>query len=167
MSLLQCLDFLCTVLPQIYLAASAWLWPCRPTCHNGKGTLGFHSKVDLRPVWTPEPLRRNLGTAAIGIEDRRWRVQGHHPFSQAGPHVECIKEPDQAEYAQANGDVDEDFANINFLFLLFTVKCRGLLIFPWRGSSFTSHHPLPLPSHPALLKLEKRRRGERCFYLIV
>lgn len=94
-------------------------------------------------------------------------MQGHHPFSQAGTHVECIKEPDQAEYAQANGDVDEDFANINFLFLLFAVKCRGLLIFPGRGSSFTSHHPLPLPAHSALLKLGKDEEGGRYCYLIV
>lgn len=86
-------------------------------------------------------------------------MQGYHPFGKTGTHVEGIEEPDQAEYAKANGDVDEDFANINFLFLLFAVKCRGLFIFPWRGGSFTSHHPLPLPAHPALLKL-KRRRGK-------
>lgn len=82
-------------------------------------------------------------------------MQGHHLFGQAGAHVEGIKEPDQAEYAEANGDVDEDFANVDLLFLLFAVECRGLLVFPWKGSSFTGHHPLPLPAHPALLKLSK------------
>ena len=125
-----------------------------PTCHNRIGTPGFHSKVDLRPVWAPEPLWGNLGTAAVGIEDGGWWVQGDHPLSQTRAHVERIKEPDQAEYAQANGDVNEDLANVEFLFLLFAVKCGGLLVFPWRGSGFAGHHPLPLPAHPALLKLE-------------
>ena len=82
-------------------------------------------------------------------------MQGHHPFGKTGPHVQGIKEPDQAKYAEADGDVDEDFANVDFLFLLLAVKCRGLLIFSWRGSSFPSHPPLPLPAHPALLKLEE------------
>lgn len=87
-------------------------------------------------------------------------MQGHHTFGKTGPHVEGVKEPDQAEYAEANGDVDEDFADIDFLFLFFAVKCRGLLILPRRGSSFTSDHPLPLPAHPALLKLENRREED-------
>lgn len=90
-------------------------------------------------------------------------MQSNHPFSQAGPHVEGIKEPDQTEYAKANGDVDENFADINFLFLLLAVKCRGLLIFPWKGSSFTGHHSLPLPAHPALLTLETRGGKTKIF----
>lgn len=57
-------------------------------------------------------------------------MQGHYPFSQDGPHVERVEKPDQTEYAQANRDVDEDFANVRFLFLLFAMKCRGLLVFP-------------------------------------
>ena len=74
-------------------------------------------------------------------------MQGHHPLGQAGPHVEGVKEPDQAEYAKADGDVDEEFADVDFLFLLFSVKCKGLVvIFPLKGSSFTGHHPLPLPA---------------------
>lgn len=127
------------------------------TCNNWLWAPGFHAKVHLRSVWAPEPLWGNLCSAAISIQDRRWRVQGHHPFGQTGPHVQGIKEPDQAEYTKANRDVDENFANVNFLFLLLAVKCRGLFIFPWRGSSLTSHHSLPLPAHPALLMLERKR----------
>lgn len=131
-----------------------------PTCHHWFGTPGFHSKIDLRSVRAPEPLRGNLRAATIGIEDRRRRVQGDHTLRQVGPHVERVKEPDQAEYAQTDGDVDEDLANIHFLLFLFTVERRGFLIFPWRGSSLPSHHPLPLPAHPTLLKLgEKQRRN--------
>lgn len=86
-------------------------------------------------------------------------MQGDYTFRQVGPHVERIEEPDQAEYAQTDGDVDEDFANVYFLFFLFAVECRGLLVFPGRGNSLPSHHPLPLPAHPTLLKLEQKKRN--------
>lgn len=84
-------------------------------------------------------------------------MQGYDPFREHGPHVERIEKPDQTEYAEANRDVYEDFANVRFLFLLFAVKCRGLLIFPESWSGFTSH-PLPLPAHSARRKLHKRER---------
>lgn len=82
-------------------------------------------------------------------------MQSCHPFGQDGSHVEGIEEPDEAEYAKTNGDVDEHFAHVNFLFLLLAMEYGGLLIFPWKASSFTRHHPLPLPAHPTLLKLSK------------
>lgn len=136
--------------------------PSRHTCHNGTGTPGFHSEIDLRPVRAPEPLWGNLRAATVGIEDRGRRVRGDHALGQVGPHVERIKEPDQAEYAQTDGDVDEDFADVDFLFFLFAVERRGFLIFPGRGRSFPCHHPLPLPAHPTLLKPdgEMRKRNE-------
>lgn len=83
-------------------------------------------------------------------------MQGYDPFRQHRPHVERIEKPDQAEYAEANGDVYEDFANVCFLFLFFAVKCRGFVIFPERGSCFTSY-PLPLPAHSTQRKLHKRK----------
>lgn len=73
-------------------------------------------------------------------------MQGYDPFRQHGTHVERIEKPDQAEYAEADGDVYENFANVRFLFLFFAVKCRGFVIFPERRSRFTSY-PLPLPAH--------------------
>lgn len=83
-------------------------------------------------------------------------MQGNDPFGQHGPHVERIEKPDQAEYAEANGDVYEHFANVRFLFLFFAVKCRGFVIFPDRWSCFTSY-PLPLPAHSTQGKLYKRK----------
>lgn len=83
-------------------------------------------------------------------------MQGCDPFRQHGPHVERIEEPDQAEYAEADGDVYEDFANIRFLFLVFAVECRGLVIFPERWSCFT-RYPLSLPAHSTHGKLHKER----------
>lgn len=90
-------------------------------------------------------------------------MQGNHTFRQVGPHVERIEEPDQAKYAQTDGDVDEDFADVSFLFFLFAVECRGLLVFPGRGNSLPSHHPLPLPAHPTLLKLEEKKKKQEKF----
>lgn len=136
------------------------------TCHHWIGTPGFHSKIDLRPVRAPEPLRGDLRAATIGIKDRRRWMQGDHALCQVGPHVQRIEEPDKAKYAQADGDVDEDFADVNFLFLLFAVECRGLLVFPGRGNSLPSHHPLPLPAHPTLLKLEGKKNKRNVFFLI-
>lgn len=126
------------------------------TCNNGLGTPRLHPKVDLGPVGSPEPLRGHLGTGAVGIEDRGRRVQSHHPFGQGGAHVEGIEEPDQAEYAKAYGYVDEDFADVDLLFLLFANECGGLLFFPQGGGGFTCHHPLPLPAHPSRLQLKKK-----------
>lgn len=81
-------------------------------------------------------------------------MQGYDPFRQHRSHVERIEKPNQTENAEANGDVDEDFANVCFLFLLFAVKCRGPIIFPEGWSGFTSH-PFPLPAHSARQKLSK------------
>lgn len=78
-------------------------------------------------------------------------MQSHHSLGQTGSHVDGVEEPDEAEYAEADGDVDKDFSDVDFLFLLFAVKHSGFVIFPWRGRSFTGHDPLPLPAHPALL----------------
>lgn len=136
------------------------IWPCQPTSHNWSRTSGFHSKVDLWPVWAPEPFWGDCGAAAIGVKHRRRWVQGNDPFRQHGPHVERIEKPDQTEYAEANRDVNEDFANVCFLFLLFAVKCRGLVIFPERWGSFTSH-PLPLSAHSTWRLLDRGRERER------
>lgn len=92
-------------------------------------------------------------------------MQGDHTFRQVGPHVQRIEEPDQAKYAQTDGDVDEDFADVNFLFFFFAVECRGLLIFPEMGNSLPSHHPLPLPAHPTLLKLEEKNKRNILFLI--
>lgn len=90
-------------------------------------------------------------------------MQGDHTFCQVGAHVDRIEEPDQAKYAQTDGDVDEDFADVNFLFFLFAVECRGLLVFPERVNSLPSHHPLPLPAHLTPLKLEGKKKNQEKF----
>lgn len=109
---------------------TSWFeWLRVPTCHNRPWTPCFHAKVDLRPVGTPEPVRRDLGTAGIGIQDARRRVQRHHALGQVGAHIKGIEEPDKADHAEADGDVNEEFANVHFLLLLLAVKRRGLLIF--------------------------------------
>lgn len=88
-------------------------------------------------------------------------MQGDHTFGQVGVHVERVEEPDEAENAQTDGDVDEDFADVNFLFFLFAMERRGLLVFPGRGNSLPGHHPLPLPAHPHLPKLEGGKTREK------
>lgn len=48
-------------------------------------------------------------------------VESYHPFGQRGTHVKGIEEPGKAEDAEADGDVDEDFANVELLFFLLAL----------------------------------------------
>ena len=91
------------------------------TCDNRSWAPGFHPKVDLGSVGAPKPLRGDLSAGAVDIEDRRRVVQSYHPFGQRGTHVKGIEEPDKAEDAEADGDVDEDFANVELLFFLLAL----------------------------------------------
>lgn len=91
------------------------------TCDNRSGAPGFHPKVDLGSVGAPKPLRGHLSTGAVGIEDGRRVVESYHPFGQRGTHVKGIEEPGKAEDAEADGDIDEDFADVKLFFFLLAL----------------------------------------------
>jgi hypothetical protein len=45
-------------------------------------------------------------------------MESYHPFGQRGTHVKGIEEPGKAEDAEADGDIDEDFADVKLFFPL-------------------------------------------------
>lgn len=75
-------------------------------------------------------------------------MKRHSSPCQRRAHVKRIEEPDEAENAQPDGDIDEDLAHICFSFFLFLPEQNWwFLLFLRVRLSISGHIPLPRPAH--------------------